>query len=403
MKEAVAKLNILLNRDHKHSLFFLLIMTITLSMIETIGISAIMPFINIAANPDVLSDGYYKLLYDFFDFQNSSSFLITFGLVLIGFYIFRALYNIYYWYRINSFSFGMYQFFGNRLFQSYLSMPYKTFVNKNSAVLTKNIMTEAQNLSALIQHGLTFVSELFTILFLYTLLLLVDWQMTLVLSLVLGVKVLFLTKILSKIVKKEGQNRSYIQGKFIQLITETFGNFKLIKLYGNESEVYKSLAEMNQKYIHSSIIYGTINQIPRGVLETLGFSLLIGIVLYILYGYDDASFVIPIISMYAIALYRILPAVNRIMISYNGIVFLQKSLDIVHKDLTMEIPKEGNQPINFEQNIVFQNVSFEHKDTIKILQSVSLTICKGDRVAFIGESVIKHADGSLWVFTCLCQ
>lgn len=386
MREVIQKLNMLLTHQQKRFLLILFGLTIVLSLIETIGISAIMPFISMASNPNILDNGYYSYVYNFFGFESKNLFIIVFGFSLIGFYILRAIYSVFYSYSLNRFSFGTYNEFAYRLFKGYINLPYKDFVTKNTSLLTKNIMSEAQNLSNLVQHGLIFVAEFFTVLFLYALLLAVDWQMTLVLSIVLGIKVFSLTKVLSKIVKKEGKKRSEFQAKFMRIISETFGNFKLVKLYGNEHEIFKSFENANSNYTKSNIIYSTINQIPRGILETLGFSILIGIVLYILFRYQDASFVIPIISMYALALYRMLPAINRIMISYNGMIFLQKSLDIVHDDLTYIIEPEGNDVIRFNTSLTLSKVSFDYNKTTNVLHDISLTIHKGDRIAFIGES-----------------
>ena len=93
----------------------------------------------------------------------------------------------------------------------------------------------------------------------------------------------------------------------------------------------------------------TLNQLPRLSLETIGFGVLIGIVVYVLFAYEDASFVLPIISMYALALYRILPALNRILSSYNQTLFLSKSLDIMYDELSYTPPKEGKDSIEFKE------------------------------------------------------
>ena len=63
-----------------------------------------------------------------------------------------------------------------------------------------------------------------------------------------------------------------------------------------------------------------------------------GIVVYVLFKYKDASFVLPIVSMYALALYRILPALNRILSGYNIILFFSKSLDIMYRELNYILP-----------------------------------------------------------------
>ena len=386
MFEYINKLRFLLHRKNKIFLLWLLVLTFILSLVETIGISAIMPFISVASNPDLIDGKYYKAVYEFFGFENKNNFVIAFGFLLIGFYFFRATYNILYGYLSNKFAFGSYHYFAYRLFESYLGMPYKEFVKKNSGSMTKMIVTEAYNLSLLIQNLLLLISELFTVVLLYVILLFVNWKMTIVLSVVLGAKIVLLTKTISKSIKKQGEKRSIVQDGFYRIIGETFGNFKIIKLIGNEKLIFQSFLKSSKGFTQSNIVNSTLGSIPRMALETVGFSILIATVIYILFKYNNAAFVIPIISMYALALYRMLPAANRILTSYNGILFYARSLEQVHTDLLYEMDEEGEALLSFSKIISLDNISFSYDGKTNVVDLISLQIYKGDKVAFIGES-----------------
>lgn len=384
---SINKLRAIITRKDKINLIVLLMMSILLSIIETIGISAIMPFITLASDPSkIVSNEYSKVIYDFFGFSKTTNFMIFFGLVLIAFYIFRAIYSVFYNYELNKFAFGKFHTFSFRLFKNYTNLPYKRFVKKNSADMVKIIVNEASNLSSYIQNVLMILSEVFTMLLLYSLLLLVNWKMTLVLTVFLGIKVFFLVYSLKNKIKKQGQKRSSMQSKFYKILNETFGNFKMIKLIQNEEKLYSEFSNASYGYARANIINNTLNQLPKLSLETIGFGVLIGIVVYILFKYEDASFVLPIISMYALALYRILPALNRILSSYNQILFLSKSLDIMYDELSYTPPKEGKDAIQFKDKIELKNINFEYIKGKKVLENINLTINKGDRIAFIGES-----------------
>jgi ATP-binding cassette, subfamily B, bacterial PglK len=386
MTEYIKKLRSLLTRRNKQFLLVLLALTVLLSIIETVGISAIMPFISVASNPELINGGYYKQVFDAFGFGSKSSFVIVCGFVLIGFYIFRGVYNLFYSYLINRFAFGSHHQFAYRLFQGYVGLPYKEFVKRNSATLTKTIVSEASNLAALVQSTLLLLSEVFTVLLLYALLLVVNWKMTLALSVILGFKVLLLTKTLSKIVRRQGVIRNDLQERFYRIIGETLGNFKIVKLIGNEKAIFDSFAQASSGYAKANIINNTISAAPRNILETIGFSALIATVIYILFRYENAAFVIPIISMYALALYRILPAINRMLNAYNSILFLSKSLDIVHADLSYDLEEEGDESLEFGKNIKLEGVSFSYDGKTDALRDVTISIAKGEKVAFVGES-----------------
>ena len=381
------KLLAITTRQEKKNFIILIFMSIFLSIIETVGISAIMPFITLASDPSkIVSNKYSKMVYDFFEFSTATNFMIFFGLFLIGFYIFRATYSMLYNYILNKFAFGRFHAFAFRLFKNYTNLPYKRFVKRNSAELIKTIVNEASNLSFYMQSLLLIFSEFFTVVLLYALLLLMDWRMTLVLTILLGAKVLFLLFFLKKRIEKEGLKRSIMQSKFYKILNETFGNFKIIKLIQNEEKLYSEFSNISYGYARANIVSNTLSQLPRLSLETIGFSVLIGIVVYVLFQYNDANFVLPIISMYALALYRILPALNRILSNYNTILFLSNSLDIVYSDLSYTPQIEGKDFIDFKNKIELTNVSFEYNKNKKVLENINIIINKGDKVAFVGES-----------------
>ncbi|MGJ0308747.1 ATP-binding cassette domain-containing protein [Aliarcobacter cryaerophilus] len=381
------KIREILTKKDKLSLLILFFMSILLSVIETLGISSIMPFITLATDPTKIIDNEYsKIVYNFLGFTSTSDFMIFFGLILILFYIFRAFYLIFYHYYLNKFSYGRFHSFAFRLFINYTNLPYQKFVKKNSSILLKTITSESVNLSTYIQNILNMISEIFTIIFLYGLLLIVNWKMTIVLTIFLGLKVFLLIFTLKNKIKIQGIKRADMESKFYQILNETFGNFKIIKLIQNEEKLYNEFSNASYGYSRANIINNTLNQLPKISLETIGFSVLVGIVVYILFKYEDASFVLPVISIYALALYRILPALNKILSSYNSILFLSKSLDIMYDELRLIPEKEGKDVIVFKEKIELKNISFEYVKNKKVLNNINLTINKGDKIAFIGES-----------------
>ena len=383
----IKKLNFLLTRSDKKFLVILLFMSLLLSVIETIGITAIMPFISIASNPELIySNEYYKIAYDFFNITSSKEFIIYFGVSLICFYIFRAVYTLYHGYLMIKFSMNKYIIFANKLFENYINMPYLEFTNRNSATLSKVIITEALQLAFLVQSVLVLFSEIVIIVILYILLLIVDVQMTLILTLLLGLKVLFLMMTVSKKIKIKGDERAIEQDKFYRIITETLGNFKIIKFISNQTKLVTGFLKISKKYAHINVINTTLQLVPRSVLEAVGLSTLMGVVIFIVISDDNAINVIPIISMYALALYRILPAITRILGNYNNIIFYSSSLDIVYEDISYTYKREFDENILFINNIKIEALNFSYNKNKNIINNLNLEIKRGQKIAFTGES-----------------
>ena len=384
----INKIKAITTKKDKLFLILLILMSILVSLIETIGITAVMPFISIASNPELILDNqYFKAIYIYLDFKTTIEFVVWFGVALISFYILRALYTGFYAYILNKFAFGRYNKFTYELLEKYTTMPYQDFVNKNTSTLTKTIVNEAYNLTAFLQNFLTLFAEVFTITFLYLVLLFVNYQMTLVLTIILGLKVLFLTKTISKVIKKEGLKRSEFQNSFYKILGKTFGNLKFIKLRCSEYSMLSEFEKASKGFSNTNITNNTLQVLPRIILETVGFSILILIVLYVLISTNNATAIIPIVSMYALALYRILPALNRIISSYNQMMYLSKSLDIIYEDLEHKVEVEKTlENIKFDSLIELKNVYFSYDKNNNVLQNINLKINKGEKVAFVGSS-----------------
>jgi len=381
------KLNYLLTDEDKRKLFILLIMSIFLSLIEVVGISAIMPFISTASSPELIfTNEYYRVFYDILKLSSSEEFIIYLGSILIFFYIFRGVYTVFHGYLIIKFSMEKYSDFANKLFENYVNIPYSEFVNRNSSTMSKVIITEASQLSSLVQSVLAFLSESIIIVIIYILLLMVDVKMTVILTIFLGLKIILLNLTISKKIKVKGSQRAVIQDKRYRAINEMLENFKVLKFISNQSKFLNRFIGINVSYSNVHVTNNTLQLVPRSVLEAVGLSMLMSIVIYIVVYENNIVNVIPIISMYALALYRILPAITRIINNYNMIVFYVPSLDIVYDDISYQYEKEGSDSVDFNHTIYIKDVSFSYNSKSVVLDNFSLQIEKGKRIAFVGAS-----------------
>lgn len=382
------KINRVLTRSDKRAIVILLFCSILLSLIETVGISAIMPFISLASNPTLIErQGYYRSLYHLFAFKSSGDFLVVFGFLLIGFYVIRAFYNIFYTYLLNRFTFTRSHQFAERLFKIYIGMPYGEFINKNSSVLSGQVFNETVTLASLIQHSLFFLAEVFTTVFLYLLLLYVNLKMTLALTLILSVMILCLSRSTSAVLKRFGDRRHEYQKKIFKIIGEALSNHKLIKLLSNEKKIFGDFNNAFSNYTRANIAANTIIAFPRSVLETVGFGLLISVIMYAAYSHKDMKMIIPVITLFSLALYRILPSINRMISSFNNILFASKALEVVYDDFIYPMEKEQDEIIDFHGKIELNDISFAYKEDNKdVLNTVSLTLHKGNKLAFVGKS-----------------
>lgn len=382
------KINNLLTKHDKHFLIGLVIFSIIISLVETLAVSIIMPFISVANDFSLIeSNQYFSMVYYFLDLDSPITFILYFSFFLFFFYVFRSLINMLYFYMLAKFSEGRYFVISKRLFETYLYLSNHNFNKLNSAHLTKMVINEASYLTQVISSLLFMISEVFVILFIYILLLYVDWQTTLWLSLVLVTVVGFILQRISYLVKTKGKEREEYQRAVYDVLSSSFGNFKVIKLFSNEDKVVQSFAVASNKFVKTNIIFETSSHIPRLVLDALGFSILSLIVALLVWHHQtNISAFMPVLSLYLLALYRLLPSVHRLIVRYNKIMFYAKSIDLVYTELYYEREKLGMKPIEFKHIIQFKKVKFAYEEENSIFTNINFFIKKGETVGIIGES-----------------
>ncbi|MCK9453841.1 ABC transporter ATP-binding protein [Sulfurimonas sp.] len=382
------KLSSLLTKHDKKFLLFLVFFSVFIAVIETIGIAAIMPFISIASDFTLIeSNEYYKAIYEFFRFSSYLDFVIVFGVLLVFYYILRGGLNLLYFYLLARFSKGRTHLLAYRLFENYLGMSYHQFINKNSSELSKSIINETQYLTIMISATLFMVSEIFVVIFIYSAMIYIDWKITIIMTIFLGLNALFLIKKISPIIKRQGVVREEYQKKFFEIINSTFGNFKIIKLQSNDKLILDRFNSASYGFTKSAIVSESLSNFPRIFLETLGFGLIALVVVYLVYMYQsNISSALGILSMFVLGLYRLMPSANRLLNSYNQIMYYHKSLDLIHNDLMYNGESLGNENIDFQNVIHLQNISFGYSENKMVLENIDLSIQKGEKIAFVGPS-----------------
>ena len=385
----VKKLIIILDKKTKQKLVLFVLFSIFMSAIETIGVSAVMPFIDILINLDTIhSNQHYQRAFDFFGFEKEVSFAIFFGIVLLGFYFFRCGVTIFYSYVTAYFSEYLYAQISKKLYNTYLNIPYLDFTKINSSYLTKSIITEAALIPKIIRSVLTMISEFFVIVFLYTLMMITDWKITIIFTFVLSIQILFLAQTISKKLKSIGKIREQIQANFYEIINRLFGNFKQYKLHDKErlETTRNQFSKVAYEYTRILATGSFLSALPKVLLETIGLSLIIILLIIVLYlKQGNIAYFLPTLSLFVVALYRLLPSANRIVEAYNAIVYSHRAIDIIDVELKANQEGLGNKIINFRDKIELKNINFSYKKN-KILNDINLIINKGEKIAFIGES-----------------
>jgi len=232
------------------------------------------------------------------------------------------------------------------------------------------------------------ISEVFVVIFLYILMLVASWKITLIFTVIMISKITFLSKTISTRIKAAGEIREKIQAKYYEITNRLLGNFKQVKLQDDSilKEFVSDFSLAVDEYAKANAINTYLGVFPRLFLETSGFSLIVLLLVVLIYSNEsNISYILPTLSLFILSLYRMLPSMNRIVNGYNTVMYFYKSIDVVDEELKTTKEVLSNNIIKFKKNIELKNVNFAYHNDL-ILKDVSLIINKGSKIAFIGES-----------------
>lgn len=385
----VKKINFILLQNSKKKLFFLFVFSIFISFVELAGISLIIPFVAVINNHNyVFENKYMNFVYEILNMQSAFDFACLIGVFLVFYYLFRAVALIAHTYAVSKFSKLKYIQISQTLFFKILHLDYVAFTNTKESDLTKSITSDAFNVSSSLMHVLSIITEFFILIFLYALMLYADFKLTLFISLVLLLSIVIVLKLISPKIKKCSTEKEKNQRSFFAILSQVIGNYKIFKMSAKKQQIVQDMFhDASAKFSASITVYDVASQFPRLFLETIMFLMLVSVAFFILFDFENTmSDKIHILSFIMLAVYRMLPCINRILNAYNQILFRHKSIDIVYDIYKIKQENFKDNEIKFDNDIRLKNLEFSYEKNTKILSDINLNIKKGSKIAIIGSS-----------------
>lgn len=391
------KIGYILDKKQKLELIGVLLIVIVTTAMELVGVTAILPFINILMDPNAihankLLDGVYVL----FDFDNYISFLVLMAVILIIIYIIKNILIIKSYDLQYKFTFNNQKIMASKMLNCYLKQPYLFHLNHSSAELIRSINTDIVMMYQAIVALLGFFAEVLVCIVLGVFLLLTDPMITIIVAGALLLLALLFAKKMKNYLGYIGEeDRKYSLG-IVRWLQQSFGGLKETKIMHREQFFQNKFEEQYSKWADLERIYRNLQLIPKPIMETICIAaIMIAIIIKLLSGTDTASFV-SVISVFAVAAFRLLPSFNRITGYISAILFYYPAFDAVYNDLKqiddltndIEIKTNNNiKNLSLKESIEIKDISFKYPaGDDYVLKNVSLSIPKNKTVALIGPS-----------------
>ena len=390
------KLNAILIKREKVKLLIVLLASIFVSLLGTLGVAPILPFIAIAAKPEaILENETAGTVLKYFPFINEENILIYAGIAVIIFVLLASGSQLGFRWLSTRVSWGISNTMALRLLEHYCYSPYEIFLTKDTKQMSFKILSEINTVTLGILMPIAHLfASIFTATFLFSLLLIVDFHISSILFVTLGTTYVVVYFLFKKNVTRLGGKRVGQASSRFLAGEEILQNIKATKVFGKESYFLQKFSKASHEFTESQSKAPLYMHTPKALIETMTFGGIVAVVLYI-NNRGGLTESLPTLSLFALAGYRLLPSLQQIYFSLTDIKFHLPGLDELYKDI-MELPfqivqetKEEKPPshIPFNRSISVKNLSFTYPSTdTQLFNDLNLDIAKGQRIAFIGST-----------------
>lgn len=403
MISLIKQLVSLLTSRQRRQFYALQLLVVLMSFSEIVGVATIGSFMALVGDQGVLQgEGVIATIYHNSGATNPHDFVFIVGLGVLVVLIISTTISIITVWRLALFSSKVGVEIGDRLYQNYIHQEWLFHASGNSAQLTKNIATEATRVTNQIINPLMQMNaKVIMAFFMLTAVFIFNPTVAIIILIIVSTAYFLLYKLVRLHLKRGGRIISDAHTQRYKLMAEGFGGIKDILLLGCHSSFVFQFKRAGGELAQSQSEIQTIKVIPRYFMELIAFSTIIFLVLYLVKRYQgDLSIILPVLSVYALAGFKLLPAFQQIYSSVASIKGGMASFEAIRQDLYDSVrfehkQKGSNDLSNIEQGeqpplktaIELKDVSFTYPNKQEpALQNVNINIPVNQVIGIVGAS-----------------
>ncbi len=281
-----------------------------------------------------------------------------------------------------------------KLFQHILSFRMKYFDQTPVGALVTRVVSDLEAVTEVFSSGLMEIAgDLISLLFVLTLMFTTNWELSLMTLIPIPI-LIFATRIFAKAMRNSFQLERQQVTRLNTFVQERLTGMSLVQLFNRQSKEFEQFQEINKGHRKAHINAVWANSIFFPVVEILSS---LSIAFLLVWGAlqiagKSASEIkemygqIIAFTLWINQLYRpIRQLADKFNVLQRGTVRAERIFEIM--DLDEHIQSEGkNVQVDFNQPILFKNVSFYYKENEYVLRNIELDIQPSQMVAFVGAT-----------------
>lgn len=392
----------IMTKKQKRQASAILLMIILGALFETLSVSAILPFIQSIMNPEELANEWYmNTIIQTLNIQSPYGIIYICGFFIAIVYIIKNTYLFISSHIQSQYRCRFQKNLSTKLLASYMRRPYVYFLDINSAEIIRTLSTDVFGVFQILQNGFKIFSEFFTLTLIGVFILYIDAPMAVGVLTIAIVCFLFITVVFKKRLSRIGVKQREANAERSKCAYQAINGYKEVQVMQRAESFIEAYEKAYEEQRKIEVTFETISALPERLIEsTCIIGLIFVVCVRLAMGVNVEQFV-PELSAFAVAAFRILPSVSRMSGYLNNLVFYRPTVEAVASELYeaerygQVVAEKTNQLIennldleyHFKDKVELTNIYYKYPHSESyVLNNLSISINKGDAIAFIGSS-----------------
>ena len=396
MLKNIKKIFTILEKEKKKQFRILVILMFFSMLLETIGISSMIPLINYFTGESILLPYNIDLNNILANFGVSEKNILNFILIfIITIFLIKNIYlGLYSWLE-SKFAYKVRFDLGVRLFKNYLYSPYLFHLKNNSSNLIAKILQESAIYGAALINLSTLITEVLIVIGLVTFLLIIKPIETLAVIAIGFISSSIFYFGLKNTISRLGIKREKATKENIKSLQQGLGAIKDIIFYEVHKNFINIFTSKSNDVAEVGFKMHFLQKLPKMWFEIISILVMTFVIFFLSLTKMETGSIIATSGIFLLVFIRVVPSINRILTALQNIKFSEASFDSLLNDLEasnskqikINQKKEISRKTKFEKEIKFNNVFFKYgKSDHPVLKNINLTIKKNEFVGIIGET-----------------
>lgn len=398
MRDTLYKLFSILSKRQKRNVVGIGFMILIGAILETLGVSLIVPLAQAIMDADTLAQNQYVIMIqEILGLKDMNQFMVVLLFAVVAVYVIKNLYLLVMNYVQAKFVNNNQFLSVNYMLEEYLNRPYEFYLNADIPTVFRTVDSDVPKMFTVLMEFIQLATEVVVSIFLCIVLVIVDPVMTGAIALILAVMTLTIVKVVKPKLNKMGLENQAIQARMGKWRNQSIFGIKDVKVLHKEKFFVDNFASYSTKAAALNSSYVVFNNAPRLLIETICIGgLLSYMAIAIVLGQDISELATQIMA-FAVAAVRLMPSVNRINTHLTNIAYFAPSVEYVYDNVDFRDYREERrfgsarieekEPIVVKDSICLNKIDYAYPNTNKlILEQADMKIPIGKSVGIIGPS-----------------